>query len=54
VGVAHHFVRDREMCGDIKLGFVGTEDQLADMFTKALTGPKLEECQRRMGMGPRE
>ena len=34
--VRHHFIRDHQQKGDICIGSVGTEDQLADIFTKPL------------------
>lgn len=51
VEVAYQFVRNRVMRGDIELVFVGTEQQLADMFTKPLTAPRLVECRQAIGMG---
>jgi hypothetical protein len=50
VEVAYQFVRNRVMRGDIDLVFVGTEEQLADMFTKPLSAPRLAECCRMIGM----
>ena len=34
--VRHHFIRDHQQKGDISIESVGTEDQLADIFTKSL------------------
>jgi hypothetical protein len=34
--VHHHFIRDHQQKGDICIESVGTEDQLADIFTKPL------------------
>jgi hypothetical protein len=34
--VRHHFIRDHQQKGDICIESVGTEDQLADIFTKSL------------------
>ena len=36
VNVRHHFIRDHQQKGDISIERVGTEDQLADIFTKSL------------------
>ena len=36
VDVRHHFIRDHQQKGDICIESVGTEDQLADIFTKPL------------------
>ena len=36
IDVRHHFIRDHQRKGDISIESVGTEDQLADIFTKPL------------------
>ena len=36
IDIRHHFLRDHETKGDIKICHVSTEKQLADMFTKPL------------------
>ena len=36
IDVCHHFIRDHQQKGDICIESVGTEDQLADIFTKPL------------------
>jgi hypothetical protein len=36
IDVRHHFIRDHQAKGDIAITSVGTEDQLADIFTKPL------------------
>ena len=36
IDVHHHFVRDHQQKGEICIESVGTEDQLADIFTKPL------------------
>jgi hypothetical protein len=36
IDVRHHFIRDHQQKGDICIENVGTEDQLADIFTKPL------------------
>ena len=36
IDVRHHFIRDHQLKGDIGIESVGTEDQLADIFTKPL------------------
>ena len=35
IDVRHHFIRDHQQKGDICIESVGTEDRLADIFTKA-------------------
>jgi hypothetical protein len=34
--IRHHFFRDHVTKGDIVISYVGTNDQLADIFTKPL------------------
>jgi hypothetical protein len=36
IDVRHHFIRDYQQKGDISIKNVGTDDQLADIFTKPL------------------
>ena len=36
IDIRHHFLRDHVAKGDISLESVGTENQLADIFTKPL------------------
>ena len=36
IDIKHHFIRDHVQKRDIELGFINTEDQIADIFTKPL------------------
>lgn len=36
IDVRHHFIRDAVKCGEARLQWVPSADQLADIFTKAL------------------
>jgi hypothetical protein len=36
IDVHHHFIRDHQQKGDISIENVGTDDQLANIFTKPL------------------
>ena len=36
IDVHHHFIRDHQQKGDISMESVGTDDQLANIFTKPL------------------
>ena len=36
IEIRHHFIRDQVARGDIEISYVGTNDQLADIFTKPL------------------
>ncbi|XP_019155017.1 PREDICTED: uncharacterized protein LOC109151872 [Ipomoea nil] len=40
VEINYHFVRDRVAVVEIQVNFISTKDQLADIFTKALSGPR--------------
>ncbi|XP_019179517.1 PREDICTED: uncharacterized protein LOC109174716 [Ipomoea nil] len=40
VEIDFHFVRDKVASGDLVVNFVSTKDQLADIFTKPLPGPR--------------
>ncbi|XP_019189998.1 PREDICTED: uncharacterized protein LOC109184452 [Ipomoea nil] len=40
VDIDYHFVRDKVASGDMVVNFVSTKDQLADIFTKPLPGPR--------------
>ncbi|MCO5610655.1 hypothetical protein L7F22_064894 [Adiantum nelumboides] len=49
IEVHYHFIRERVLDGDIDLDYVNTEDQAADLFTKALGAEKLR-CFRILGL----
>jgi len=36
IDIKHHFIRDHVLKENIEISFVGTTDQLADIFTKPL------------------
>uniref|UniRef100_A0A2N9FV76 Reverse transcriptase Ty1/copia-type domain-containing protein n=1 Tax=Fagus sylvatica TaxID=28930 RepID=A0A2N9FV76_FAGSY len=40
VEIDYHFVRERVIRGDLKVHYIPTEDQLADLLTKALPSPR--------------
>ena len=41
IEVHYHFIQERVLAGDINLVYVGTDEQVADIFTKALGAEKL-------------
>jgi hypothetical protein len=43
IDTRHHFLRDHAIKGDIVISHVGTNDQLADIFTKSLDEQRLCE-----------
>nr|GFC78624.1 hypothetical protein [Tanacetum cinerariifolium] len=48
--VKYHFIREKVEKGIVELFFVGTEYQLADLFTKALSEVRFKYLVRRLGM----
>jgi hypothetical protein len=42
IDIRHHFIREKTECRDIKLEYINTECQLADLLTKALTRARFE------------
>jgi len=44
-----HFVQEKITSGDIKTEFVNSNDQLADIFTKSLRGPKIDYICNKLG-----
>jgi len=46
----YHFVREKVLTQDIELKKIGTEDQVADIFTKALTKAKFEVFRSALGV----
>jgi hypothetical protein len=43
IDIWHHFLREHVIKGDIIISHVGTNDQLADIFTKSLNEKQLRE-----------
>ncbi|GJV09247.1 retrovirus-related pol polyprotein from transposon TNT 1-94 [Tanacetum coccineum] len=50
INVCYHFIKEQVERGIIKLHFVRTEYQLADMFTKSLLEKRFQYLVRRIGM----
>jgi transposase InsO family protein len=50
IDVQYMFVRERRERGDLRVEYVSTHLQMADMFTKALTGPHLGSMLIAIGM----
>jgi hypothetical protein len=40
IKVDYHFIREKVVHGDLELQFISTDDQLVDVFTKALPSPR--------------
>ncbi|MCO5583838.1 hypothetical protein L7F22_037753 [Adiantum nelumboides] len=52
IEVHYHYVRERLSTGEIILAYVPTQDNLADLFTKALSREKLEAFHKVLGLLP--
>nr|GEX10978.1 retrovirus-related Pol polyprotein from transposon TNT 1-94 [Tanacetum cinerariifolium] len=50
IDVRYHFINEKVEKGIVELFFVGTEYQLADLFTKALLVERFQYLVRRLGM----
>nr|GEZ65461.1 retrovirus-related Pol polyprotein from transposon TNT 1-94 [Tanacetum cinerariifolium] len=50
IDVRYHFIKEKVEKGIVELFFVGTEYQLADMFTKALSEDSFKYLVKRLGM----
>ncbi|GJS50580.1 ribonuclease H-like domain-containing protein [Tanacetum coccineum] len=50
INIRYHFIKEHVEKGTIELYFVGTEYQLADLFTKALPKERFEYLVHRIGM----
>nr|GEX70221.1 hypothetical protein [Tanacetum cinerariifolium] len=50
IAVKYHFIKEQVEKGIVELFFVGTEYQLADLFTKALLKDRFKYLVRRLGM----
>nr|GEV59518.1 copia protein [Tanacetum cinerariifolium] len=50
IDVRYHFIKEKVEKGIVELSFVGTEYQLADLFTKALPKERFKYLIRRLGM----
>ncbi len=46
----YHFIREKVIAKEIDLIHVNTEDQVADIFTKALGTDKLKKFQQMLGV----
>ena len=52
IEVHYHYVRERLSAGEISLVYVPTQDNLADLFTKALPREKFEAFRKALGLLP--
>ena len=52
IEVHYHYVRERLFAGEIGLAYVPTQDNIADLFTKALPREKFEAFRKALGLLP--
>ncbi|MCO5604521.1 hypothetical protein L7F22_058688 [Adiantum nelumboides] len=52
IEVNYHYVRERLSAGEISLAYVSTQDNLAGLFTKALSREKLDAFCKALGLLP--
>ncbi|MCO5570442.1 hypothetical protein L7F22_024164 [Adiantum nelumboides] len=52
IEVHYHYVRERLSAREISLAYVPTQNNLADLFTKALSREKLEAFRKALGLLP--
>lgn len=50
IDVQHHFIREKQNDGSLHMQYLPTEEQLADLFTKPLPGPRFEKLRRQIGI----
>ena len=50
IEVRYHFIRDHVANGNIDISFIDTNNQLADIFTKALSEERFTSLRRELGM----
>ncbi|MCO5575681.1 hypothetical protein L7F22_029485 [Adiantum nelumboides] len=52
IEVHYHYVREKLSAREMCLAYVPTQDNLADLFTKALSREKLEAFRKALGLFP--
>ena len=52
IEVHYHYVRERLSAGEISLAYVPTQDNLANLFTKALPHEKFKAFRKALGLLP--
>ncbi|SYW77410.1 uncharacterized protein UHO2_07252 [Ustilago hordei] len=54
IDTKYHFIRDNIQDGKVKIKYIGTEDNLADIFTKPVGKEALQCTQRGLGLTPQQ
>ena len=52
IEVHYHYVKERLFTGEINLDYVPTQNNIADLFSKALSREKLEAFRKALGLIP--
>ena len=47
-----HFIRDKVLAGDLKICYVPSEDQIADILTKPLSSPQFNYLRDKLNVFP--
>jgi hypothetical protein len=50
IDIRHHFLRDHAIKGDIVISYIGTNDQLADIFTNPLDEKRFRELRSKLNI----
>nr|KYP66228.1 Copia protein [Cajanus cajan] len=50
IAIKYHFIREAETTKQIQFEYCSTEDQVADIFTKALPRAKVEQLRTMLGV----
>ena len=50
IDIQYHFVREKIISNEITIPYCASEDNLADIFTKALSMPKHQDLTNRLSM----
>jgi hypothetical protein len=50
IDIRHHFIRDHQQKDDICIQGIGTEDQLADIFTKPLDEKRFDKLKNELNI----
>jgi len=50
IDIRHHFCRDKVKSGEITTPYIHTDENLADLFTKALPTPRHHALVKRLGL----
>jgi hypothetical protein len=50
IDIQHHFIREKLISNEIHIQYCATDDNLADLLTKALPKPKHDDLVKRLGM----